>query len=76
MMRAMEPVRMPKFQFPGCGWADPVAHRSYGGREFFIYEALKHHQGKVVPDCFGHFQEPGEVGCIVLEAEIAQAAQA
>lgn len=36
-------------------------------REFLIYEALKHLQGKVVPRCFGYFEEPGEAGCIVLE---------
>lgn len=36
-------------------------------REFIIYEALNHLQGKVVPRCFGYFEEPGEAGCIILE---------
>lgn len=36
-------------------------------REFIIYEALKRLQGKVVPRCFGYFEEPGEAGCIILE---------
>lgn len=36
-------------------------------QEFIIYEALKRLQGKVVPRCFGYFEEPGEAGCIILE---------
>lgn len=36
-------------------------------REFVVYKTLKHLQGKVIPRCFGYFEEPGEAGCIILE---------
>lgn len=36
-------------------------------REFIVYEALEHLQGKVVPRCFGYFEWPDEAGCIIME---------
>lgn len=36
-------------------------------REFLVYEALKCLQGKVVPRCFGFFEDPEEASCLVLE---------
>lgn len=59
---------------PGTGPQRVVCKIAYelyaikrGVCEFIVYQALKHLQGKVVPRCFGYFQEPGEVGCLVLE---------
>lgn len=36
-------------------------------QEASVYRALKHLQGKVIPRCYGHFEDLEVAGCLVLE---------